>query len=450
LIQPQTAINPSGLYGEKKGVQFKMLKRKKLLFQGGIILDIQAKSDKMADILVTNGRIEKIGKIKTADFDGRIIDVRDHFIAPGLIDMHVHLREPGREDEETIESGCLAAAAGGFTAVCCMPNTDPVCDKQEVVNFIKSAAQNLAVDVYPIAAVTKRRAGKEITEMAELAKAGAVAFTDDGNPVSDTTVMRRALEYSSMYGKPIIDHCEDPSLFAGGHMHEGLMSTKLGLPGIPDICESIMIARDISLSRFTGGRIHIAHISTKKGVDLVRAAKREGVQITCEVTPHHLTFTDEDLCDYNTDLKMNPPLRSKEDVDALYAGLADGTIDVIASDHAPHSIEEKDVEFLAAPFGIIGLETMLAAILTYIVRPGLLSLAEALHKMSIAPRQILSIPIPKIRVGEQANFSVFHPEQEWKVDCSRFKSLSRNTPYNGTTLYGKVKGVYNHKQWSAF
>jgi dihydroorotase len=427
-----------------------MIKSKKLLFQGGTILDVEAKKEKIADILVINGKIEKIGKIKTADFDGRIIDVRDHFIAPGLIDMHVHLREPGREDEETIRSGCSAAAAGGFTAVCCMPNTEPACDKQEVVNFIKSAAQDLIVDVYPIAAVTKKRAGKEITEMAELVKAGAVAFTDDGNPVSDTSVMRRALEYSSMYGKPIIDHCEDPSLFAGGHMNEGLMSTKLGLPGIPDICESIMIARNISLSSFTGGRIHIAHISTKKGVDLIRAAKREGVQITCEVTPHHLTLTDEDLCDYSTNLKMNPPLRTAEDVHALHKGLADGTIDVIASDHAPHSIEEKDVEFLAAPFGIIGLETMLAVILTYIVRPGLLSLDEALFKMSITPRKILGIPIPKIRTGEQANFTVFHPEQEWTVDSSRFKSLSRNTPYNGSTLHGKVKGVYNHKKWSAF
>jgi len=415
----------------------------KILLKDGEILDLTTGKTQKADIVIVDGKIDKIGHVEEKSFVGKTYNIANHLIVPGLMDMHVHLREPGREDEETIESGCAAAMAGGFTAVCPMPNTTPACDTQEVVRFLKKKSENELVDIYPIAAVTKRREGKEITEMADLIRAGAVAFSDDGSPVYDASVMRHALEYSSMYDMPIIDHCEDLSLARGGHMNESKMSTKLGIQGIPNIAEDIMIARDIELARFIGGRVHIAHLSTRRGVELVRQAKNDGLPVTCEVTPHHLTLTDEMLIDYNTNLKMNPPLRTPEDVEALYEGLKDGTIDVIASDHAPHSIEEKDVEFDAAPFGILGLETMLGIILTKIVVKQIIPLEKALAKMSIQPRQILNIPIPQIEQGHPANLTIFHPQKEWIVDVSRFKSISKNAPYDGWTLKGRVFAVIN-------
>lgn len=426
----------------------KPIKAEKLLFTGGEILDLSAKKRERVNFTVVDGKIDKIGVEKHASFQGEVIDISGNLVVPGLMDMHVHLREPGREDEETVASGCAAAMAGGLTAVCAMPNTDPACDKQEVVRFLKKQAEAELVEVFPIAAVTKKRVGAEITEMAELIRAGAVAFSDDGSPVANSAVMRRALEYSGMYQVPIIDHCEDPYLFAGGQMNESVMSTRLGLTGIPNAAEEIMIARDIALLRLCGGHVHIAHISTAGGVELVRRAKAEGLPITCEVTPHHLAFTDEVLANFDTNLKMNPPLRTTHDVASLHDGLRDGTIDVIASDHAPHSVEEKDVEFMAAPFGIIGLETMLGVILSKLVEPGILALVEALAKMSLAPRSILRLPLPRIKEGELANLTIFAADKSWRVEADKIKSLSRNTPFAGWELPGKVFAVLNnHLYW---
>jgi dihydroorotase len=419
-------------------------KIEKLLLKGGTIVGPSTKNHEQNDIIIINDKIDKIGNVEDKSFNGEIIDVTDNWIVPGLIDIHVHFREPGREDEETIESGCAAAMAGGFTAACPMPNTEPACDKQEIVEFLLKKAKDQLVDVYPIAAVTKNRAGKEITEMAELVNAGAVAFSDDGTPVYNSAVMRFALEYSSMYNVPIIDHCDDMDLFKGGHMNESAMSTKLGIPPIPPVGEDILIARDILLAQYTKGKVHIAHMSTKGGVDLVRKAKAEGISVTCEVAPHHLVLTDESLFNYNTNLKMNPPLRTQQDIEALWEGLKDGTIDAIASDHAPHSIEEKDVEFDAAPFGILGLETMLPIIITKIVNNGTLSLEDALEKMSVTPRKILNIPVPKIEEGERANMTIFNPTKTWTVDVNKFKSISKNAPYHGWDVTGKVTATINN------
>ncbi len=418
-------------------------KATKLLLQGGEVLDLASGQRQPLDLLIIDGRIARIGGDLLRDYEGELLDLRGQLIVPGLLDMHVHLREPGREDEETIESGCAAAMAGGITAVCAMPNTEPACDSQEVVRFLRKRAEEQLVEVLPIAAVSKKREGKEITEMAELVRAGAVAFSDDGSPVRSAAVMRRALEYSSMYGVPVIDHCEEPDLAAGGQMHEGWMSTRLGLAGNPDIAEAVMIARDLALAEFTGGHIHIAHLSTAKGIELVRRAKEKGIKVTCEVTPHHLALTDEALDKYDTNLKMNPPLRSRADLAALLAGLRDGTVDVIASDHAPHSIEEKDVEFAAAPNGILGLETMLGIILEKVVAAGVLPLHLALEKLILAPRRVLRLPLPLFEEGAPANLTFFSPAESWTVAAKRLKSRSRNMPYEGWHLPGRVCGVIN-------
>jgi dihydroorotase len=422
-----------------------MLKEKaeKLLLKGGDILNLENGTREKADILILDGVIAEIGAVDSNDFDGQILDIADNIVVPGLIDIHVHFREPGREDKETIESGSAAAMAGGFTAVACMPNTSPAIDKQEVVRFIKKKADLELVDVYPIAAITKDRQGKEITEMAELIRAGAVAFSDDGSPVNDNTVMRNALDYADMFDAPIIDHCEDPHLAAGGHMNEGAMSTQLGIPGIPNAAESVHIARDIELARLTGGKIHIAHMSTKEGVDLVRRAKSDGLKVTCEVAPHHLLFTDGNLSTFDSNLKMNPPLRTEADIVALEEGIKDGTVDVFASDHAPHTIEDKDVEFDAAPFGILGLETMLGVILQQVVNRDLLTLHEALQKMITTPRELLNITVPEIKIAAAANISIFNPNKSYVYDVNQSKSKSRNAPYHNMELLGPILGVVN-------
>ncbi len=418
--------------------------------RNGEIVDLIHSRRQKADIVIRGEKIDFIGTINTSEFRGEIIDISNCIVVAGLCDMHVHLREPGREDEETVESGCTAAMAGGFTGVAAMPNTDPPCDNHEIVNFLFDRARSQLVEVYPVAAITKKRAGKEITEMAELVKAGVVAFSDDGTSVADSGVMRRALEYASMYETLIIDHSEDLSLAAGGHMNEGMISTRLGIAGIPTTAEDVMVARNIGLLRFCGGFLHIAHISSDKSVEMVRRAKDEHLCISCEVTPHHLMFSDEDLIHYDTNLKMNPPLRPPAIIERLKAGLADGTIDVIASDHAPHSIEEKDVEFDAAPFGITGLETMVGVIITEIVNSGILSLEEAFYKMSIAPRKLLRLDIPEIKEGKRANLSIIEPAKAWTVDTGRQKSLSRNTPYDAMTLTGGIRAVINRgKLWQA-
>ncbi len=421
----------------------KLFKANNVLLTGGDILDLQTGKRMKTDLVISRGKIDKIGKEESASFNGEVRDISGCVVTQGLMDMHVHLREPGREDEETVETGCAAAMAGGFTAVCSMPNTEPVCDNQEVVRFLKRRSEELLVDVFPIAAITKKRSGKEITEMAELAAAGAVAFSDDGSPVQNAAVMRHALEYAAMFKLPIIDHCEEEALAAGGQMHEGRMSTRLGMPGIPDISEEIMISRDISLAEYTGSAVHIAHVSTAKSVERIRRAKEAGVPVTCEVTPHHLAFTDEELMHYDTNYKMNPPLRTSQDVQALLMALKDGVIDAFASDHAPHSSEEKEVEFAAAPNGILGLQTMVGVIISKVVQTGHLTLAEALAKMAIAPRNILHLSIPQIKEGEMANLTILYPEKNWIMEPGLNKSRSRNMPYFGWTLPGAVYGVCN-------
>lgn len=420
---------------------------RKIVFSGGTILDPRTGGEEKADILVVNGKIERISRIDPNTIDAEVIDVSDQWIVPGLVDMHAHLREPGREDEETLETGAQAAMAGGFTSLCCMPNTSPPIDSREGIRFIKEKTQHFLVEIHPIAAISKGLKGEELTEMAELVSLGAVAFSDDGNPVMNSEIMRRALEYVKMFGVPIIDHCEDLNLSQQGVMNEGYWSTCLGFKGIPAISEEIMVARDLLLTEFTGGRIHIAHVSTKGSVQLIQRAKERGVNVTCEVCPHHFSLTDEAVKTFNTNLKVKPPLRTEEDVEALKEGLKKGIIDVIATDHAPHSIEEKEVEFDAAPFGMLGLETALGLAITQLVEGKVLSLSELITKMAINPRRILGLEENLIKEGYQANFTVFDPQKEWVVKVRDFKSKSHNSPFDGWKLKGKVFGVFNKGQW---
>jgi dihydroorotase len=381
--------------------------------------------------------------------DAQSYDLKGKVIAPGFIDMHVHLREPGFEYKETILTGAAAAAAGGFTAVCCMPNTEPAIDDESVVRYIQSKAKsalNGLVDVYPVAAVTKGRRGEQLAPLAELSDAGAVAFSDDGAPVYDAEIMRRAMEYAAMFGKPVIQHAQEMSMTKGGVMNEGSVSTALGLPGMPSLAEDIMVSRDIQICRYTRGQYHVAHLSTAGAVDLVRRGKGEGVNVTCEVTPHHFTLTDEAVRGYNTNTKMNPPLRTSSDVEAVRWGLRDGTIDVIATDHAPHSYDEKEVEFQFAPFGIVGLETAIGISVTELVQSGVLTLAQLIEKLSVNPRRILHLPSIVIAEGEAANLTIFDPAAEWIVDPPSLKSRSKNTPFGGRKLIGKPIGVLNNGQ----
>lgn len=425
-----------------------MNKINNILFKGGKIYDSSKKVFITADLLIENGIIKKIGEFPRPGTNLETIDVSRKIITPGLMDIHVHLREPGREDEETVVSGCQAAMAGGFTAVCCMPNTNPALDHRSQIEFVKKQAKDQLVDVNPIGAVTKDRAGKELTEMGDMLEAGAVAFSDDGDTVATAEMMRHALEYSKMFNVPIIDHCEDPSLVQGKVMNEGRISTLLGLPGAPTIAEDLIVARNIILSEYTGGHVHIAHISSGKSVDLVREAKEKGISVTAEVCTHHFALTDEAVKGFDSNLRVNPPIRTDKDIEKIITGLQDGTIDTIVTDHAPHSIEEKDVEFSAAPPGMIGLETSFGLVMKRLVTIGKISLAEMVEKMAITPRQILNLPVPEIKEGEQANLSILDPNQEWKVDKSKFKSKSSNTPFDGWNLIGKAFGVYNHGMWN--
>ena len=421
----------------------------RVLFKNGSIVNFATGAQEKADIVIVNGKIDRIGKINNADFNGEVFDVSDNMIVPGLLDMHVHLREPGREDKETVKTGCRAAFAGGITAVCPMPNTDPPADKREVIEHVIERAAKLPVDVYPIAAITKGRKGEEIAEMGDLVDAGAVAFSDDGDPVMNSAVLRRALEYTQMFNVPVIEHCQDNYLFKGGVMNEGFVSTNLGMTGIPPIAEDIMVARDILIAQYVKGHIHIAHISTAGAIELVCRAKNDGVHVTCEATPHHFTLTDEAVTSFDTNTKMNPPLRTAKDVEAVMAGLKDGTIDCIASDHAPHAIEEKDVEYAVAPFGIVGLETMVGLVFSELVDKKILTPEEAVQKLSEAPRRILNIPVPEIKIGEIANITILNPNAEWTVDKDTFKSKSRNTPFHERKMKGKVSAVCNSGQYWA-
>ena len=420
-----------------------------ILFKGGALLDPATGSQQVADLLIRDGRIASIGADIAAD-GVPVYDCSGKFVSPGWMDMHVHFREPGYEHKETIETGCRAAAAGGFTAVACMPNTSPPIHTRDVVEFVIERAAATPVDVHPIACVSKGRKGETLTEMGDLVDGGAVAFSDDGSPVQHAGLMRRALEYSATLGKPIINHMEDLTLNGDGHMHEGAVATRLGVPGIPALAEEVMIARDILLAGFTGGHIHVAHISTAQGVELVRRAKAQGVRITAEVCAHHLALTDEavESTGFSSDVKMHPPLRPAADVEALKEGLRDGSIDVLCTDHAPHAPFEKEVEFLAAPFGIIGLETAWGLIGRELVAPGILRVAEAVWKITAAPRQILGLPVPVVAEGEAANLTIFDATTRWVFEPKHIRSKSRNTPFTGEELVGRPWAIYHKKQFA--
>ncbi len=420
---------------------------KSILLKDARIIDPSQGLDTKADLQIENGFITGISAGLQAQKNSEQYDLQGSVVAPGFIDMHVHLREPGYEHKATIATELHAAAAGGFVGVACMPNTNPAIDDTSIVRYIKERSLKVLdglVDVYPIAAVTKNREGKQITEMAELSGAGVVAFSDDGSPVENAQIMRIALEYSKMFNKPIIQHAEEKTLTHGGVMNEGFISTILGLPGIPSIAEALMIQRDIMLTVYCGGRYHVAHLSTKIGLDLIREAKRNGLPVTCEVTPHHFTLQEEEVKSFDTNTKMHPPLRTQEDVDAMKEGLKDGTIDVIATDHAPHSYDEKEVEYLYAPFGIVGLETAIGLSISELVKPGILTLPQMIEKFTVNPRRILDLPHVMIKEGEKACLTIFNPDEEWTVDINQFKSKSKNTPFHGHKLSGKPVGIVNN------
>lgn len=425
------------------------MKTPNILFKKVRPVDSKKISPSGVDIRVRNGKIVEIAPdIKSADGE-KVFDGNGLFVSGGWMDMHVHLREPGYEHKETIETGCQAAVAGGFTAVACMPNTDPPIHTRDVVEFIVNKAASLPVHVYPIGTVSKEREGEQISEMADMKEGGAVAFSDDGDPVFNSQLMRLALEYSSMLGVPVINHEEDLDLSRPGYMNEGKVSTRLGLQGTPGIAEEVMIARDILLAELTGGHIHVAHISTERGVDLVRQAKARGIHVTTEVCTHHIDLTDEEIekRHYDTNCKMHPPLRTEKDRLAMIEGLRDGTIDAICTDHAPHAVEEKDVEFIYAPNGIIGLETAFGVAVKRLLATKTLKLNELIAKIVDNPRRILHIPIPVIEEGSEANLTFFDPDCEWVFESRHIKSKSVNTPYIGAKLTGRAEAVYNKRQF---
>ncbi len=419
---------------------------RKLLLRGARIIDGNDGYHGQFDLMIIDGKIAEIRPEipLPTEFDGEVLELTDKMIFPGFLDLHVHFREPGREDEETLLSGAAAAMAGGFTGVCTMPNTQPVTDSREIVDFIRETMKDHLVTVYPVAAITRGQRGEELVEMAELVDAGVVAFSDDGKSVANSLVLRRALEYARMFHVPIIEHCEDPALAQDGVMHEGFVSTNLGLPGIPSIAEEVIVARDIMLAEYTRSKIHIAHISTKGAVELVRRAKEKGIAVTAEATPHHFSLTDAAVKSFDANFKMNPPLRSEEHVQAIIEGLRDGTIDAIATDHAPHSIEEKETEFAIAPFGIIGLETAIGLIIDKLVKPGILDWQQMAVKLCRNPHRVLGLPEPRIAVNQPANLTIIDPDANWVVDKTKLKSRSRNMPFHGWQLTGRVLGVVNN------
>ncbi len=420
-----------------------------LLLQNGTLLNPGTGDTRRADLLIRDGQIARIADTIETEDGVEVYDASGKLISPGWMDMHVHLREPGQEHKETIETGTRAAAFGGFTAVACMPNTDPPIATRDVVEFVRKRAEGLAVDVYPVGAVSKARAGEHLAELGDMAEGGAVAFSDDGSPVQDAGLMRRALEYARSLDTPILQHEEDLTLNPHGHMHEGAVATRLGVPGIPALAEEVMIARDAMLAEFTGGHVHVQHISTGKAVDIVRQAKAKGIPMTTEVCAHHLTLTDEAVAesDYDTHTKMHPPLRTQADVDALKAGLKDGTIDVLCTDHAPHASFEKEVEFTAAPFGILGLETCWGLIGREVIQPGVLSVAEAVRKLTIEPRRILRLEQPTLEEGQPANLTIFDAETEWTFEAEHIRSKSKNTPFVGSAMVGRAWAIYNNGQF---
>lgn len=409
-----------------------------LLLQHGRIIDPANCLDQKADLLIQNGRIARIEKKISPPKKTRILNVSNQLVVPGLIDMHVHLRDPGFPEKETIKTGCEAAAAGGFTSVACLPNTNPPADSPEIVRKILYKSRNADARVYPIACATKGMAGMEISDTDALLEAGAVGFSDDGLPIESEKIMRDLLERSASNNFAIYPHSEILKITKGGHLNEGLVSKKLHIVGMPSAGESEMNERDIRLVRKTGGRLHILHLSVKRATALVRKAKAEELSVTCETSPHHFTLTDEDVEIYGTAGKMSPPLRSIQDRESILEGLSDGTIDAIATDHAPHTIKEKFQTFTKAPNGILGLETAVGLVFTYLIKPGILSLSDAIAKLTCIPAQILGIQGGTLSLGVPADVTVIDPSKIWTVNASTFKSKSRNTPFHGWTLYGRA------------
>jgi len=408
--------------------------------QGGRVIDPSQNIDRVADVFLEGARVLGIGDgPERADV---VIDARGMIVCPGLIDVHVHLREPGNEEDETIATGAKSALAGGLTSVACMPNTRPAIDSQAAAEFVVLQAQRArAANVYPVGAVSKGRLGEELAELGQLVAGGAVAFTDDGAPVESAALMRRALQYAKMFDRCIMQHCQVMELTVGGVMHEGFESMKLGLGGMPAAAEDIMVARDIRLAEITGGRLHIQHISTARAVELVAEGKKRGIRVTAEACPHHFTLTDERLRTFDSNYKMNPPLRTQADIDAIIGGLVDGTIDLLATDHAPHAREKKLRELDQAPFGIVGLETLIPITVLALVEPGHLTWTDVIRKLTVEPAALINIPKGTLKPGADADVTIIDPTTEWTIDPSAFHSKSKNSPFGGWKVRGRAHTV---------
>ncbi len=408
-----------------------------LIVRGGRVVDPSQELDAVLDVLLVDGRVAELAADVSGPEGADVREATGLIVTPGLIDVHVHLREPGEEHKETIESGARAAAAGGFTAVCAMPNTDPVIDDPAAVGFVLAEGRRAAAArVYPVGAISSGQRGERLTPVGELVEAGAVAITDDGHPVMDSGLMRRALEYASAFGIPVADHPEDLGLSRGGVMNEGVVSARLGLRGKPNAAEDVHIVRDLLVAEETGGHVHIQHVSTRFGVEAIRQAKARGVRVTAEATPHHLILTEEAVEGYRTEAKMNPPLRTREDLEAVRAGLADGTLDTLVTDHAPHHYDEKERAFDDAPNGIVGLETSLGLVLTELVLGGVIDLMTAIRRMSTGPAAAMNLPGGTLRAGAPADLTLIDPDYAWTVDPDAFLSKSGNTPFAGWELTG--------------
>ena len=412
-----------------------------LRISNGRVIDPSQNIDQVADLWVKGEYIAGIGPQPTLQAT-RILDATGKIVCPGVIDMHVHLREPGREEDETIATGTAAALAGGVTSVACMPNTEPALDSQAAAEFVYLQAERAGnANVFPIGAITKGRQGAELAEIGGLVEGGAVGFTDDGSPVTSAEIMRRALEYCRMFDKPVLVHAEDLELTKGGVMHEGVESMRLGLRGMPAAGEEVMIHRDIELAELTGGRLHILHVSTAGGVDLIRRGKARGVRVSGEATPHHFTLTDKCLRGFDSNFKMSPPLRTQADIDAIIAGLKDGTLEVIATDHAPHAPEKKMRELDQAPNGIIGLETLVPICVLALIEPGHLTWPQLIAKLTINPARVLGIDRGTLKTGADADITIIHPKVEWTIDPEQFQSKSRNCPFAGWKVRGRAHAV---------
>ena len=408
----------------------------KLLIKNGRIIDPASGFDQVADLLIDDGLISGIGQKLSAP-GAELFDASGMIVAPGFLDIHVHLREPGFEHAETIETGAKAAAAGGFTSICCMPNTSPVNDNATVTSYIVERARRLAVvNVYPIGAITKGSQGEELASIGSMAQAGVVAISDDGKPVMNSRIMRRAMETAKSFGLPVIDHCEDLNLSSGGDMHEGLVSTNLGLRGIPSCSEDVMVARDLLLAELTGARFHVAHISTERSVKMVAYAKMKGLDVSCEATPHHFALCDSDILPYDSNYKMKPPLRGHGDLGAVIEGVVNGTVEVLATDHAPHAGSEKMQEFERCPFGITGLETAIGLTLEHLVHPGKISVKRMVELFTTNPARIMNLPRGTLAKGASADVTIFSTDHEWTYDVSQTYSKSKNSPFDGHKFKG--------------